>query len=439
MLPAVPRTLNPFKSLPNPRAVWAWGMYDLANQSFQLLINTLLFSVFVKVVIHSDPARGGRAWGAMTATSLLLIVVLSPLVGALADLKAWKRELLLGTGALCAAITASLGLLQPGQGALAFALYVVAAVACGLGENFLGSFLPEISTPNNVGYISALGWTMSYIGALFLVGIVALYAYVFNRADPSQMRPIFVFAGAWFAAGMLPAALFLREKARPAPGSVPGALIGVARRLARSAAETRRFRDLARFFLAFFVYSMGTQSVIYFLGIIGEGMGFMLPQMLVFALVIALTAGAAAALTARVQDRVGHRRTVSAFLILWIIASLGLGAGQVGAPIWVFWVLSCLVGVALGGIGTSSRALVGAFTPESRSAEFFGLWGMMYKLAGAVGVVLYVQVSTRFANPAAGRAAGFILLAAFFATGLALLRRVNEQRGITAAHSRDAP
>jgi UMF1 family MFS transporter len=425
--------LNPFSRLPNPKEVWAWGMYDLANQSFQLLINTLLFSLFVKDVIVADPIRGPRIWSYMIGASLLLVVILSPLVGALADHKAWKRELLLATGILCSLLTAALALLAPGQIWLAAALYIIAAVACGLGENFLGSFLPEISTPRTVGFVSALGWTMSYIGALLLLAIVWLAVTFLGWDSASRVRPLFVFAGLWFFAGIIPTALFLKEKARPSSSSQGTIIGGTLRRLARSARETTRFRQLARFLAVFFVYSLSTQTVIFFLGIIGDKMGFDLRDLILFALLIALTAGVAAALTARFQDRVGHRRTVSFFLGAWVIATGAMAASRFfHAPPAAFWLVSGAIGLALGGLGTSSRALVGAFTPESRAAEFFGLWGMIYKLSGAVGPLSFGAIITRFstaANPDRGLAIGLVLLCAVFAVGLLLIRAVDESEG----------
>lgn len=427
--------LNPFRGLENPKGVWAWGMYDLANQSFQLLINTLLFSIYVEqVVVVGDPQAGARLWSKMSSASLILVVILSPFMGALADHRALKRELLLGTGIVCAALTCALALVAPGQEWMALALYIPAAVACGLGENFLGSFLPEISTPRNVGYVSALGWTMSYVGALALLAIVATVTFVLGRDRPEQFPPIFVFAGIWFGAGMIPALIFLRERAKPVPTD-RGAISSVIRRLVASAREAGQHRDLARFYMAFFVYSLGTLAVIYFLGIVGRSMGFGLGELMLMALVIAMTAGGAAAVTARLQDRVGHRRTISAFLGAWIVACALIAVAQVGgAPAWAFWPLAGVVGVALGGIGTSSRAMVGAFTPEARAGEFFGLWGMIYKLAGAVGVLAYGYVSTLPADRAVGQAIGMGMLSLFFAVGLALLWRVDEKRGMAGAH-----
>lgn len=434
--------MNPFRKLPNPREVWSWGMYDLANQSFQLLINTLLFSIFVQnVIVQNDPAKGSQLWTLMIAIAQILVVVISPIAGAIADQKAWKRELLLATGFICAVATASLSILQPGQATLAILLFVVAAVACGLGENFLGSFLPEISTKENVGFVSALGWTMSYIGALLLLGIVALYCFVFQRSAPHEMRPLFVFAGVWFLLGMLPALLYLREKTQPSTlrsGQIVLAALG---QLRRSAREARRFRQLTRFLLIFFVYSIGTNAIIYFLGQIGIGFGFGLTKLVGFALLMAMTAGIASALTARYQDRIGHRRTIVTFLTIWCGSTAAMGVAKLqAAPETAFWIVSGLIGLGLGGIGTSSRALVGAFTPESRAAEFFGLWGFAAKLSVIAGVGVFGLVSTAVTKDLnAGQAVACFVLSGFFAIGMLLMRTVNTAEGVRTAQAADVP
>jgi UMF1 family MFS transporter len=426
--------LNPFAKLPNAKAVWAWGMYDLANQSFQLLINSLLFSIYVAKVIADNPKAGSDLWTMMAATAQLVVVVLSPIAGAIADTRAWKRGFLLGTGLVCSVATACLALLGHGDTALAFGIFLVAAVACGLGENFLASFLPEISTRENVGFVSALGWTMSYIGALVLLGCVALFAFVFGRDQPSEARPMFVFAGVWFALGMLPAFFLLREKAVPNRGAATG-IAGAFRQLADTARQTRRFRQLIRFLIIFFIYSMGTYAMIYFLGQIGDQRGFKLPQLVLFAFVIALSAGAAAAFTARVQDRLGHRPTISIFLAMWALATCATGVSTfVDAPPWAFWVVAVLIGIGLGGIGTSSRALVGAFTPEGRAAEFFGLWGLATKLSSVAGIVIFGQLAGR-ASPdlKTGQGIACFVLAGLFALGLVLMQTVDVADGMRAA------
>lgn len=437
---------NPFRGLEHPKAVWAWGMYDLANQSFQLLINTLLFSIYLSKVVIADDVKSKTIWGAMFFASNALVVLASPVLGAIGDARAWKKKILVGAGVACAALMACFPLLGPGMVALAVALYVPAAFCCGIGENFLASFLPELASREQMGRVSAIGWTMSYVGALVLLAVCAAAVYLLSLSDPSQWRGLFVLAAAWFGLGILPAAMVLRERARPGMGAplgngaqraeehrLPGAEIGgtvrgAVSRVIRSLREARRFSQLARFLAIFFVYSMGTQTVVFFAGLIGDSFGFGIGELILMALVMAVAAGASAILTGLFQDRVGHRRTIMMVLGVWVLASAGLGLMQVTqAPRGWFWMICAGVGFGLGGIGTSSRALVGVFTPERRSAEFFGLWGMVYKLASIGGVLFGVAgQSSRY---------GLFLITGFFGAGLALMMLVDPRRGMDEARA----
>jgi UMF1 family MFS transporter len=168
--------------------------------------------------------------------------------------------------------------------------------------------------------------------------------------------------------------------------------------------------------------------VVFFAGLIGDSFGFGIGELILMALVMAVAAGASAILTGLFQDRVGHRRTIMMVLGVWVLASAGLGLMQVTqAPRGWFWVICAGVGFGLGGIGTSSRALVGVFTPEQRSAEFFGLWGMVYKLASIGGVLFGVAgQSSRY---------GLFLITGFFGAGLALMMLVDPRRGMDEARA----
>lgn len=435
-------------------------MYDLANQSFQLLVDTLLLVVYFKRVVAPTPARGEALWGPIVGTSMLLVVVLSPVLGALADARRWKKPLLIGSGLLAVPLTAMLAFMGPGMVWQTAAIYITAKLLVGLGENFLGSFLPELSTPQTVGRISAIGWTMSYVGALLLLGVAAVVVWGMGAREPSQWRWMFVFAALWFLGGMIPSILLLHERRAGSgvgggsplprgPGASGGASIGAivgdsVRALMKTVREARRYRQLARFLGVFFMYSLGTNTVVFFLGAIGDGFGFGIGELILMALVMSATAGIAAAGAAVFQDRIGHKRLISIVLVVWVLSTLamalmarpGHGGSAAGAelPRAAFWVIAGALGLALGGVGTGSRAMVGAFTPEARSGEFFGLWGMVYKLAGVVGPVCFGLVSGKI-----GRAASLYVLCGFFVAGLALLPLVNEREGVRAARDQDGP
>jgi MFS transporter, UMF1 family len=467
--------LNPFRSLPNPREVWAWGMYDFANQSFTLLIITLLFSLYFKQVIVAGPhvrelaaqqnivqadveaylhgtdtekeqlaqttrdaldvikkqafAAGDRAWALTAGTSLLLVVLISPVLGAIADAKRWRKEVLMTTGVLCAGLTCAMALLGPGLTLVAAMLFIAANFCYQTGENFLASFLPDISTARTIGRISATGWAMGYAGALVLLIAVALSGKFLGMGDTRAWRPLFVFAGLWFLLGMLPAALFLRERERDVTtqGNV---VIAAIKQVAATIINASHFKHLAIFLVAFFVYGLGVQTVINFASIIAADFGIEGQALFLFVLQLTVVAGATAIATGFFQDKIGAKRTILFYLAVWLASTGGLIliSQLQSKPQWAFWVVGNGIGMGLGGIGTSSRSMVAIFTPRQRSAEFFGLWGLSYKLAGAIGVLSFGLVKAGL-----GDLNALILLAGFFGAGFVLVLFVNEKAGYRAA------
>ncbi|MEM9167318.1 MAG: MFS transporter [Planctomycetota bacterium] len=425
------RTPNPFSGLPNARTVWAWGMYDLANQSFTLLVNTLLFAVFFKEVIVGEPRRGDALWAVAFSSSMLLVVVLSPILGALADARGIRKQILFISGYACAALTVALALTGADAIWLAMLLYIPANFCYQIGENFLASFLPSVSTQRNIGRVSATGWAMGYIGALLLLVIVAVTMQTFGLGDPADWSPFFVMAGLWFILNMTPSLVMLREPPTERPVHNTGTIVGEAfARLKHTLDSAGDFRQLVRFLIAFLIFGMGVQVIVAFAAIIAKDFGFNTTKLVLYVLQITVTAGAAAIATALFQDRIGARATVLGYLGVWMVSAAGLltisltpGVGE-----WAFWVVGNGIGIGLGGIGTASRSMVGRFTPAHKTAEFFGLWGMVFKLAGAIGPLSFGQLKAWI-----GMSASLLLLFAFFAVGFVLTRSVDELAGIRAA------
>lgn len=459
--------LNPFRGLPNPREVWAWGMYDLANQSFTLLIITLLFSLYVQQVVTPHPmvtpdqlaaikaaAGSGAAlppdlaslrdaadladrtgafrWSLMHGGSLILVVVLSPIIGALADIRGWRKQVLIGTGIVCCVLTGALGLVGPGALLLAALLYIPANLCYQIGENFLASFLPDVSTPRNIGRVSATGWTMGYVGALLLLIGALIGMMVFGLKTVAQWRPLFVFAGVWFAINMIPTIVFLRDDAPQPEARALGMIRASIGRVMDTIAHTRHYRQLALFLTAFLIYGFGVQVVIGFASIIAKSFGFEQTELVIFVAQITITAGIAAFGTGKFQDAIGAKTTVLIYLVVWMLSCGGLVAVKliwpVHGPQWPLWIIGNGLGFGLGGVGTASRSMVGRLTPKHRTAEFFGLWGVSYKLAGALGVLSFGAVARAF-----GELASLCLLFGFFVVGFVLVLPVNEIAGVRAA------
>ncbi|MEM1422750.1 MAG: MFS transporter [Planctomycetota bacterium] len=436
----------PFGKLANPREVWAWGMFDLANQSFTLLINTLLFSVFFKAYLFDGRAGANTMWSSLVACSMLLVVVTGPVVGVWADRRARKKRAMLVSAAVCVACTGALALLPSADRvgvaaalAIAAAVYVPANFAFNIGENLLASFLPEIATRTTIGRVSAIGWTMGYVGALALLVITALAMLTLDIGATPAWRPLFVFAAVWFAVMAVPTALFLPERATPSTRERAGNPVVDALRSTRKAvASAWGFRDLRALLLAFIVYAFGVQTIIFFASIIvSEDFGFTTTKLVLYVLQLTVTAGVGAVAAGAVQDSVGHVNTILAYLAVWMLTTAGLAAvahmracapDPLAFPEWPVWLIGNGVGLGIGGIGTATRACVGLFTPCHRSAEFFALWGFAYKLAGATGPLIFGVV-----RDVAGNVASLVALACFFVVGAAMLTPVRQTRGVARA------
>jgi UMF1 family MFS transporter len=405
-------------------------MFDLANQSFTLLIITVLFPIYFREIAVGDSQRGDAMWSIAISVALFIVVALSPFVGAFADGHRARKKMLMGSGMLCILLTASLSLIGPGWGWYALLLFVPANVLYQLGENLLASFLPSLATTRTMGRVSAIGWTMGYIGGLMILIMIAIIMRIMGWSEAVEWRPFFIIAAAWFGLGIIPTALYVHEPTNEnIDADAPRSALA---RMKTTLQHASDYKQLVRFLLAFLVYGFGVQTMIAFAAILARDFGITGNNLIIFTLQLTLTAGVTAMVVSRFQDRIGVRATIIGFLCVWMGSAAGLFFVKLlipsDPPQWMFWAIGNGIGVGLGGIGTASRTIVAMFAPRHRTAEFFGLWGMTYKLAGAIGVLAFGQIKAWV-----GDVWALGLLTAFFAVGLLLFLRVRVIDGIRAA------
>jgi UMF1 family MFS transporter len=237
---------------------------------------------------------------------------------------------------------------------------------------------------------------------------------------------------ALFGLASLPTFLLLKERAQPQAGRGQGIRDTVGR-LRETLRRARRFEDLWRFLVCIVFYQAGIQAVISLAAIYAEqAMGFSTQQTVWLLLVTNVTAAAGALVFGQVQDRIGHKATLAATLVLWIATVLLVSWAQ-GAI--VFWIGANLVGICLGASQSAGRALVGYLSPARHVGEFFGLWGLAVKLSSIVGPVTYGVVS--WLSRGDHRLA-ILMTGTFFVVGLVLLHTVDIARGRDAALAGDA-
>lgn len=407
-----------------PREIFGWCCFDFANSAFTTIVITVVGLPYFSAAIAADHPRAEGWWGTSLSFSQAIVILLSPLIGVVADVTARKKMFLLVTAAICSLATMFLFAVQPGQVWLMLGLLVIANLAFSLSENLCAAFLPELSTPQNVGRISGYGWSFGYFGGLISLAL----ALAIVSSGEGRARWTFLMTGAFFLIASLPTLLLVHERARPRPLQTGETYLRLAwGQLAQLRRELPHHRTLAIFFGAMTCYLSGLMAVIAFAaGYATRVIGMTPNEVIVLFTVLQLAGVAGAFAFGFLQDRTGPKPPLLLALTLWVTVCVWAwfcrSAGE-------FYGIGVLAGIAMGSLQSASRAVVSTLTPPGRSAEFFGYWGFFGKLAGVIGPLVFGWLVIGLGYRAAILAnAGFFLAGLLVLVPLAL-RRAEPARG----------
>mgnify|MGYP000352521899 FL=1 len=420
------------------REVWSWAMYDFANSGYTTVVITAIFNAFFVSVIAGGADWATLLWTTVVAISYVIVMIVGPVLGAWADRRAAKKRVLALATVGCVLTTLALAPVAAQGDAWLIAacvLFIASNVFYSLGENFTAAFLPELATSEHIARVSAWGWSLGYVGGLVTLGVCLWWVLSQQAAGAKAIDYIpwtLVITAVIYALASIPTFLFLRERAVPrasvAEDDAGQVMRGIATKLARSMRELRQYPDLRRFFWAGLAYQAGLAVVITLASVYAEqALGFKMADTIKLLLVVNVSAAIGAFLFGYVQDHIGHKPTLAITLLMWI-------ATVVIAYVWHtqtgFWVAANLAGLCLGASQSGGRALVGILSPRQRVAEFYGLWGLVVRLAGVIGPLLYGTVTWATAG---NHRLALLITGGMFVIGLVLLARVDVGAGERAA------
>ncbi|MHC4224326.1 MAG: MFS transporter [Planctomycetota bacterium] len=419
------------------RAVWAWALYDFANSPFTTLVVTFVYAAYFTKAIASDPERGSVLWSRGVTITAIVVALLSPLLGAIADRGGFRKAFLLFSTAICVAGSVALYSVLPGEVGKALAIFVVANIAFEMGMVFYNAFLPDVAPPGKIGRVSGFGWALGYGGGLVAL-VIALVALVqpetpwfgFSTEQGENIRATNLLVAIWFVVFSLPIFLFVREDRSQVQrgGSV---LRGGFRQLLATFREVRKYRQVVRFLVARLVYNDGLVTVFAFGGIYAAGtFGFEMEEILLFGIVLNVAAGAGAFAMGYFDDWLGGKRTIQVSLIALTLAALLAVLAPNRA---LFWTAGVIIGIFAGPNQSASRSLMGRFVPPDKENEFFGFFAFSGKATAFVGPLLFGILTERFGSQRAGVA--FVVM--LFIVGGLLLAWVDEAEGTKAAGRSD--
>ncbi|MEZ5623401.1 MAG: MFS transporter [Nitrosomonas sp.] len=416
----------------SPREVWSWAMFDFANSGYTTVVITAIFNAYFVSVVANNESWATFAWTASLAASYALIILTAPLVGAYADAYAVKKPLLAISTLGCVVFTALLYFVGKGDIGLAVILIIATNYFFGSGENLIAAFLPELAKNQALGKVSGWGWGLGYLGGIFSLGSCLAYitwAKTLNH-EPDQYVPVtMVITAVIFAAASLPTFIYLKERAIPQPHFYGDKVIQESfLRLRSTLANVRQYQDLVRFLICLVFYQAGIQTVIALAAIYAQQvMGFDTQETILMIFLVNFTAALGAFAFGHIQDKLGHLVTIAITLAGWIVMVI---IAWLAEDRTTFWIAANLAGLCLGASQSAGRALIGLFSPVSRRAEFFGLWGLAVKLSSILGPLTYGSVS--WITDGDHRLA-MLITGSYFIIGLLILKQIKVDRGQQAA------
>jgi UMF1 family MFS transporter len=448
------------QTYPRRAAVVSWIFFDWAAQPYFTLITTFVFAPYFATHVASNPASGQAMWGFATAAAGLVIAILSPVLGAIADASGRRKPWIAAFGALLVIGSTLMWFGKPGDPSVIPALllaYGIATIGIEFAIVFNNAMMPSLVPPDKIGRLSGTGWATGYVG-----GILSLILVLgFMAANPGTGRTLFGFqplfgldpvthqgdritgplTAVWFIIFVTP--MFLLTPDYPAKLRVREALRAGLTGLRRTLGELPKRKSMAAFLLANMIYTDGLVSLFAFGGIYAAGtFGWHTIQIGTFGILLAIAGTFGAWLGGKLDDSLGPKRVIAGSLLILlsaIVAILLVDKDSIffvkvappvpGGPLFsgaaerAYLVLGCLIGMAGGPLQAASRSLLIHMAPKDRVAQYFGLFALTGKVTSFVGPLLIGAITAITASQKAGMA----VLVLFFAAGLALLARVRHE------------
>jgi UMF1 family MFS transporter len=410
------------------REILGWCMYDVADSAFTTVIVTALYAPYFSKIVVGDPGRADFLWGLAASISEIIVALLAPILGAIADFSGSRKKFLGLCAVMIVFFTASLWFVGPGMTTVGLALYIAANIGFAGGGVFIDSFLPGISNESNAGRISGIKWGLGYTSGLVATFLcLDLSKNIVSNPTPeqlSQARLIPVVVAVYYAVAVIPTFLFLRDRSvrQPLPPGESYLTVGF-RQLKRTLKHIRRYSELFKLLIAFLVYNDGVVTVIYFAALYASvTIGFTTEEIALMFIAMNVVAAAGAFSFGWIADRIGQKRTIFISLTIWIAAVVLAYFSYSKAS---FYGVAALAGVGIGSCQSVTRSLLALFTPKQNAAEFFGFLGIAGKALAFLGPIIFGTISRQTGS----QRPAILSIGVFFVLGMILLSFVDEKRG----------
>ena len=399
----------------------SWALYDWANSAFATTVMAGFFPIFYKSYWASDLSNleSTAMVGYANSLSGLIVVLLAPILGAYADIGTKRKKLLLLFASLGILCTASFYFIPQGEWMLAAVLYAIAAVGFSGGNVFYDSLIVSVSDNENRNRVSALGYSLGYLGGglLFLINVIMfLNPQLFGIESQSNAVLLsFFMVAVWWAFFSIPLLRNVKEEdsERENPRFIQ-ALKQSFNEVYQTLSEVRKYKNVAIFLLAYWFYMDGIDTIVRMATAYGTDIGLDAASMITALILTQFVGFPSTLIFGYFADRLGFKKILTIGILVYILISIFASRITTAAE---FYAMAIVVGLVMGGVQAVSRAYFSSIIPKDKEAQFFGFYNLVGKSAVVAGPALLAWISMIFNTPRAG----ILGLLVLFIPGLILL------------------
>lgn len=406
----------------------SWALYDWANSAYTLTVTTTVFPLYFKSATEQMGMASNVStayWGFANALATLIIALLAPVLGTLADYYGYKKRFFLAFLAVGVSSTLILGIVPESQWILLLIVYILTAAGFAGGNIFYDAFLVDVTEDDRMDRVSTFGFALGYIGST--IPFIAAMALIllsqqgilpFDGFESSRLA--FALTGIWWLVFSLPMAKNVKQ-VHGVPRE-PFPIRNSFLRLKRTFKNIRAHKAAFLFLIAYFFYIDGVDTIIKMATAYGSDLGVSSNDLLIILLVTQFVAFPSALAFGYLAHRFKGKTML--YVAIVIYACICLYAYFLKTTL-DFWILAMAVGLVQGGIQALSRSYFARLIPKNNANEFFGFFNIFGKFAAIMGpfIVGYVTLVTGKSNY------GVVSIVVLFIIGGILLTRVNPSGG----------
>lgn len=416
---------NPTLPTASKRGRWGWAFYDWANSAFATTVMAGFFPVFFKQYWNTgvEVSESTFRLGLVNSLASLVVVMIAPVLGAMADQLGRRKAMLLVFAFLGIVMTGGLHFVAAGNWQVAALLYGLAIIGFSSSNLFYDSLLSFIAR-DSLDRTSALGFALGYLGGGLLLALnILMIRYPDWFGLPGQAEAIrlsFLLVAGWWLLFSLPLMIWVDEPPVNKTAVAGGLVRSAFTRVVHSVAHIRELPNVGLFLLAYWIYIDGVDTIVRMAVDYGLTLGFGAQQLIAALLITQFVGFPAALVFGRIGDRYGPKRGIYLALLVYMGITVG---GAMIREIEHFYYLAVAIGLVQGGIQALSRSFFARLVPVERSAEFFGFYNMLGKFAAVIGPVMMGWVGVISGSPRIG----ILSLLLLFIIGFLVLSRVSDR------------